>query len=79
MPYLAPALGIGHGLEDGSARLAEAVTNPSLRSGVFYASAEKALTGPVLDQSEILADFADPTIQDHADEAIHRFVMSSIG
>ncbi|MGO9355613.1 MAG: SDR family NAD(P)-dependent oxidoreductase [Mycobacterium sp.] len=78
MPYLAPALGIGHGLEDGSARLADAVTDPSLRSGVFYASAEKALTGPVLDQSEILADFADPTIQDHADEAIHRFVMSSI-
>lgn len=35
------------------------------------------LTGPVVDQAEILADFADPTIQDHADQAIHRFVTAA--
>ena len=32
-----------------------------------------AVTGPLVDQSEIVADFRDPAIQQHADEAIHRF------
>lgn len=29
------------------------------------------------DQATILADFADTTIQDRADEAIHRFVAAA--
>lgn len=74
MPYLAPALGVGHRLEDGAQRLAAAVTNTSLRSGVFYASAAKTIIGPVHDQAEIVPDFRDAAIQDHADEAIHRFI-----
>jgi NAD(P)-dependent dehydrogenase (short-subunit alcohol dehydrogenase family) len=73
MPYVAPALRIGHKLDDGAERLATAVTNQFLDSGVFYASAANAITGPVVDQAEIIAALRDPVIQDNAAEAIHRF------
>jgi hypothetical protein len=52
----------------------KAVTDVSLQSGVFYASAASTITGPVIDQAEIVPDFRDPEIQDHAYEAIQRFV-----
>jgi hypothetical protein len=74
LPYLAPALRIGHKLDVGAERLVKAVTDASLRSGAFYASAASTITGPVIDQAEIVADFRDPEIQDHAYEAIQRFV-----
>ena len=74
LPYLAPALRIGHKLDVGAERLVNAVTDASLRSGVFYASAASKITGPVIDQAEIVPDFRDPEIQDHAYEAIQRFV-----
>ena len=41
LPYLAPALRIGHKLDVGAKRLVNAVTDASLQSGVFYASAAK--------------------------------------
>jgi NAD(P)-dependent dehydrogenase (short-subunit alcohol dehydrogenase family) len=75
MPYVAPALRMGHRLEEGGRRLETAVTSQSLRSGVFYASAANTITGPVIDQAEILPELADPAIQDHAAEAIHRFIL----
>lgn len=74
LPHVAPALGIGHKLEYGAKRLADAVTDPSLRSGVFYASAAKTVTGPVIDQAEIVSELRDTRVQDHAYEAIQRFV-----
>lgn len=74
LPYVAPALGIGHKLDQGAKRLADAVTDPSLQSGVFYASAAKTITGPVIDQAEITPQFHDARIQDQAYEAIERFV-----
>ena len=74
MPIVAPMLGLAHSLETGAGRIVAALTDPSLRSGVFYASAEKKLTGPVMDQSEIFPDLANPIFQEHADEAVHRFV-----
>ena len=74
LPYLAPALRIGHKLDVGAERLVNAVTDASLQSGVFYASAASKITGPVIDQAEIVPDFRDPEIQDHAYEAIQRFV-----
>ena len=46
----------------------------SLHSGRFYASAQNTISGPLFDQADILADFADETIQDHAYAAIHRFL-----
>jgi NAD(P)-dependent dehydrogenase (short-subunit alcohol dehydrogenase family) len=74
MPYVAPALGVGHKLEDGAKRLATAVTDESLQSGVFYASAANTITGPFMDQADIIPDLRNPMTQDHAYEAIHRFI-----
>ncbi|MDT5308666.1 MAG: hypothetical protein QOE48_4351 [Mycobacterium sp.] len=73
LPYVLPALGVGHRLEKGAQRLVDGLTDEQLRSGVFYASRPGAVTGLLVDQSEIVADFRDPVIQQHADEAIHRF------
>jgi len=74
MPYVAPAFGVGHKLEDGAKRLAIAVTDDSLQSGVFYASAATTIIGPVVDQADIIPDLRDPVIQEHANKAIHRFI-----
>jgi NAD(P)-dependent dehydrogenase (short-subunit alcohol dehydrogenase family) len=74
LPYVLPALGVGHQLEKGAQRLGDGVTDDRLRSGVFYASRPGKVVGPLVDQSVIVADFKDPAIQQHADEAIHRFV-----
>ena len=45
-----------------------------LSSGVFYASAANKLKGPLVDQADIFPDLANPSFQDHANEAIHRFI-----
>ncbi len=74
LPRIAPTLKIGHGLEVGAQRLIDGITDPSLTNGAFYASAANQLTGPVTDQATVNADLRDPTIQDQADEAIHRFL-----
>ena len=73
-PVLFPALGIGHHLADGAARIVDAVTNPARATGVFYASAAKKITGPVIDQADIIPELRDPAIQNNADQAIHRFI-----
>ena len=72
--YVMPALGISHKLEVGAKRLVDGVTDPTLSSGVFYASAANKLKGPLVDQADIMPDLANPSFQDHAHEAIHRFV-----
>jgi hypothetical protein len=51
MPYVAPTLGMGHKLEDGAKRLVDAVIDDSFKTGGFYASAPKAIAGPLLDQA----------------------------
>ena len=71
---LGPALGISHKLDVGARRLVDGVTDPTLSSGVFYASAANKLTGPLVDQADIFPDLANPSFQDHANEAIHRFI-----
>ena len=73
-PIIFPALGLGHHLRDGARRIVDAVTDPSLISGVFYASAQNKITGPVVDQAAIVPDLRDTTVQDNADQAIHRFI-----
>ncbi len=72
--YVMPALGISHKLEVGAKRLVDGVTDPTLSSGVFYASAANKITGPLVDQADIFPDLANPSFQDHANEAIHRFI-----
>jgi len=74
LPVVGPALGISHKLEVGARRLVDGVTDPTLSSGVFYASAASKLTGPLVDQADIFPDLANPSFQDHANEAIHRFI-----
>ena len=41
---------------------------------MFYASAANTLKGPLVDQADIFPDLANSTFQDHANEAIHRFI-----
>jgi NAD(P)-dependent dehydrogenase (short-subunit alcohol dehydrogenase family) len=72
--YVMPALGISHKLDVGARRLVDGVTDPTLSSGVFYASAANKLTGPLVDQADIFPDLANPLFQDHANEAIHHFI-----
>jgi len=72
--YVAPALGMAHKLDVGARRLVDGVTDPTLSSGVFYASAANTITGPLVDQADIFPDLANPLFQDHANEAIHRFI-----
>ena len=72
--HVMPHLGISHELEVGSKRLVDGVIDPTLSSGVYYASAAKKLTGPMVDQAEIFPDLANSSYQDHANVAIHRFI-----
>ena len=72
--YVMPHLGISHELDVGAKRLVDGVTDPTLSSGVFYASAANKFKGPMVDQAEIFPDLANPSFQDHANEAIHRFI-----
>ena len=72
--YVMPALGISHKLDVGARRLVDGATDPTLLSGVFYASAANTTTGPLVDQADIFPDLANPSFQDHANEAIHRFI-----
>ncbi|CAN5323700.1 hypothetical protein BH11ACT4_BH11ACT4_17590 [soil metagenome] len=72
--YVMPHLGISHPLDVGSRRLVDAATDSTLTSGVFYASAANTITGPLVNQADIFPDLANPTFQDHANEAIHRFI-----
>jgi NAD(P)-dependent dehydrogenase (short-subunit alcohol dehydrogenase family) len=72
--YVMPALGLSHKLDVGAKRLVDGVTDPALSSGVSYASAANKLTGPLVNQADIVPDLANPSFQDHANEAIHRFI-----
>ena len=74
LPYVMPALGLGHRLEVGAKRIVDALTDPYMQSGVFYASAAKTVTGPVIDQATIVPELRDEAIQEHAYTAIQRFV-----
>jgi NAD(P)-dependent dehydrogenase (short-subunit alcohol dehydrogenase family) len=72
--YVMPHLSIAHKLDVGARRLVDGATDLTLSSGVFYASAANKLTGPLVNQADIVPDLANPLFQDHANEAIHRFI-----
>jgi hypothetical protein len=73
--YVMPALGLSHDVKAGAGRLVDGITDPALRSGVFYASAASTVTGPVTDQADIFPDLRNATFQDNASQAIHRFIQ----
>jgi NAD(P)-dependent dehydrogenase (short-subunit alcohol dehydrogenase family) len=72
--YVMPALGLAHKLDVGSKRLVDGATDPTLSSGVFYASPANKLKGSMIDQTDFLPGLANPSFQDNANEAIHRFI-----
>ncbi len=74
LPIVAPLKGIVHKLEVGAKRYVDAINDPSYESGIFYASKENTLTGPVIDQSIIFPDLKNESFQDNAYKAVHRFV-----
>jgi NAD(P)-dependent dehydrogenase (short-subunit alcohol dehydrogenase family) len=74
MPIILPLMGMAHSLDKGTKRIVDGIFDNTLKSGVFYASKEKVLTGPIIDQSEIFPDLNNETLQDNAYEAVHRFI-----
>lgn len=72
MPHVFPRLGLSHPVQAGARRLVDAVVSDELDSGVFYASAANTLSGPVVDQAGIVADFASPEIAANAAAAVRR-------
>jgi hypothetical protein len=73
-PLLATPLGLMHSLEVGAKRIVDGLFDVSLQSGRFYASSEKVLTEPLVDQSQIFANFVDRAIQDAAAAAVQKVV-----
>ena len=74
MPIIAPLFGLAHSVQQGAERIIAGLTDPSLKSGTFYASGPKDVIGPLMDQSQILSDFANRPFQEHAHEAVHHFL-----
>ncbi|MEM9723552.1 MAG: SDR family NAD(P)-dependent oxidoreductase [Bacteroidota bacterium] len=74
MSIIMPMLGLSHQLSKGAKRFVDGINDESFKSGVFYASKEKVLTGPMVDQSSIFSDLSNEAYQDNANEAIHRFI-----
>ena len=72
--YVMPALGLAHKLDVGAKRLVDGVTDPSLSNGAFYASADNKLNGPMVNQADFVPGLANPSFQDNANAAIHRFI-----
>ena len=75
MPIVFPLMGgMVHKLEVGVKRLVDGISDDRFKTGVFYASKEGKLAGDVVDQSTFFVPLRDPTFQDNADQAIHRFI-----
>lgn len=73
MPVLS-LMGMMHDLPTGTKRYVDALTDPSYKTGLFYASRTSKTTGEMVDQAPILAELWNETYQDNANEAIHRFI-----
>jgi NAD(P)-dependent dehydrogenase (short-subunit alcohol dehydrogenase family) len=72
--YVMPAVGLSHNVKTGAGRLVDGITDTTLRSGVFYASAAGTVTGPVVDQADIFPDLRNAAFQDNAHQATRRFI-----
>jgi NAD(P)-dependent dehydrogenase (short-subunit alcohol dehydrogenase family) len=74
MPIVLPLMGMSHSLDEGTKRMVRGINDNSLKSGVFYGSGEKVLTGPVIDQSIIFPDLKNELFQDNVYKAIHKYL-----
>jgi NAD(P)-dependent dehydrogenase (short-subunit alcohol dehydrogenase family) len=78
MPIVFPLMGgMVHKLEVGVKRFVDAVSDEQYESGVFYASKEGKLSGDMVDQSTFFTSLKNASFQDHANQAIHRFIKAS--
>lgn len=71
---LMPMIGMMHGVEVGAKRFVDGINDSSYKSGAFYASKKLVLTGPMVEQSTLFADVANPKFQDNAYQALQRFM-----
>ena len=71
---LMPLFGLMHNLDVGAKRYVDSLNDDSFKSGVFYGSKKKVLTGPLIDQGTLFADLNNESFQDNANEALHRFI-----
>ena len=74
MPIVMPLQGMIHSLDKGAKRFVDGVSDPSYKSGTFYASHDGKVVGSVVDQSSFFSDLKNEKYQDNASEAIYRFV-----
>ena len=74
MPIVLPLRGMVHKLSKGASRYVDAISYNKYKSGGFYASMERRVTGDVVDQFKIYPLMANPKYQDNAFEAIHSFI-----
>ncbi len=74
MPIVMPLRGMIHSLDKGAQRFVDGLSDPSYKSGTFYASHDGKVVGPVIDQSSIFSDLGNEKYQDNAYQAINRFV-----
>ena len=69
-------VGLAHSLEVGTKRYVDALLDHlNYQSGIFYGS-KKGLSGEVCDQSVFLDYFANKKFQEHANEALHKFIKN---
>jgi len=74
MPIVLPLMGMLHKVEKGAKRFVDVINKDSYKTGGFYASEEKKVTGTVVDQFSIYPTMENESFQDNAFEAIHRFI-----
>ena len=63
-----------HSVEEGAKRYVDVLNDEVYKTGVFYASEQSLLTGPMVDQGAFFADLRNELYQDTAYEALHRFI-----
>jgi len=73
--FLLPMMKVVHGVDKGAARYLEVIYDKkNYKSGHFYASKEKDVIGPLIDQKIISPSFGNKTYQDNAYAAITHFI-----
>jgi len=73
--YVMPTLGLAHKLDVGAKRLVRRRNRPDpVERRVLRQRGQHGLKVPMVNQADFLPDLANPSFQDNANEAIHRFI-----
>lgn len=73
-PIIMPLKGMVHGADKGAKRYVDVLNDSQYKSGEFYASTEKKVTGNLVEQGPMFSDFGNASYQDKASEAIRSFI-----